>query len=123
MKEDEKETYRKCLEVLQGLREIIIKTSSYNCESCEEKKKTVDKFERCEYLVSLQKDYKAIFDWAFGSDNEIIRCRNTAREVWTKRHPNLPLPRILMSEETVNPGILTICLITDIYPFYLKRDL
>lgn len=84
-----------------------------------EDKEDCDEEEGCEILQSLEDDYNDFLYWATGKVNTTCH-KEEAKRVWKKRHPNLPIPRILMSEYSMSSVMSTICLLMDAYPLYLK---
>jgi hypothetical protein len=80
---------------------------------------TVYKDSTCPDLISLEKDYNDFFMWAFGDSQRENMIDH--RETWKRLHPDLPIPRILKSEEQLHPALNTTCMIMDAYPLYLQH--
>lgn len=74
---------------------------------------------KCEYLKSIEKDFKAFANWAFGT-NESIKTQKDAIEMWKKLHADIPIPRILLAKDLNSPKFTTLALLIDAYPYYLK---
>lgn len=84
-----------------------------NCAcSCEEE--VID-----ENAESLKKDYRECMEWAFGKMDGLT-SKTQGRNLWEKRHPEIPVPRILKTEVPVSDLFALISMIIDVYPLYLK---
>src|SRR5271170_741205 len=66
-------------------------------------------------IESLKKDYKDAMAWAFGNERKNVSKEKSIR-LWEKRHPDLPMPRIMKSSYDVPNAFCSICLLMDIYP-------
>lgn len=95
-------------ELLEGFSK---RRSNCGC-SCEEK--IID-----ENAESLKKDYRECMEWAFG-EMESITSKIQGRNLWEKRHPELPVPRILKVGVPIPDAFGVVSMIIDVYPLYLK---
>jgi len=111
---DSEKEIRQFLEGLMGLMKQSNCCSENRCEEDEDEDE-----DECPEIQSLQKDYTACMTWAFGGESAKYSSKR-AKKLWKNLHPDIPVPRILKSEVELNPHMSTICLIMDIYPYYLK---
>lgn len=80
-----------------------------------------DEETECPIMVSMEKDYKDFMKWAFGceeGEEGIIK----AKRRWKKLHPDLPIPRVMLTDERLGSGMGTVCLFMDAYPLYLASQ-
>jgi|ERR1700743_3483 len=73
--------------------------------------------EDCRLVKSLKEDYDGLMLWAFGAIE--ILTKRIALNQWKKLHPDLPIPRILKTEQDLSTPLIHICLVMDIFPLYL----
>ena len=95
-------------------------------DDCKEEKECDCKEEndetKCEHILSLHKDLNEFHDWAVGDFYETgALSKKQSRDLWKLMHNDLPIPRILQSEEDVDVIESTVCLFMDAYPLYLEE--
>lgn len=97
-------------------KDIGLQRNSCCDDECEED----DEDEGCPHINALEDEYKDIIFWAVGTTDE-PQCKKKARKYWIAKHPDLPMPRLLKSEITLNAYMSTICLLIDVIPLYLAE--
>lgn len=75
-----------------------------------------DEDEDC--VKSLMNDYHAIMKWCFGKKYD-KQTKTQSLNKWKELHPNLPIPRTLLSDK-INPLAHVTCLFIDVVPLYYE---
>jgi hypothetical protein len=83
-------------------------------EECDEEEEE----DICPFIQELEIEYKKIILWAVGTHDE-PQIKKKAKRYWLTHHPDLPMPRLLKSDEVLNSYMSTICLLIDVIPLYL----
>jgi len=97
------------LEMLDAIKKLIELRESI--EKIEEKQER-----ECPLHEEMGKEYRDILDWALGKDF-LISTKGESKEIWKSLHPDLPYPRVFLTNiET--PEENTIGLLLDIIPLY-----
>ena len=83
-----------------------------NCKVCQEKDH--------EIMESLIKDYEDFMNWAFGNYEKTITFEES-KKLWSKNHPDLPIPRCFLINQPGEEKEMSMFLIMDAYSYYLEE--
>lgn len=76
--------------------------------------------ENAEIIKDLKDDYNTCMEWAFGKEAPSM-TQDEALKKWIKRHPSLPVPRVLQLDLEPPYHISTALLLFDILPHWLEH--
>lgn len=107
---------KEVLEKLKKVEDIVEKDSDCDSES------DCDEASECEHFLSLKKDYDAFFIWCVGEDFENVGNWKKALKKWKQLHPNLSIPRVFLTEESLPQDLVSLGLFIDAYPLYLNEE-
>ncbi len=75
----------------------------------------------CHFIKEIMKDYTEFEFWVFGENMNNAHEKDTAVEIWKKRHPHLAVPRIMQSKYSIGANMNTMALLMDAYHYFLKE--
>lgn len=85
----------------------------------ERKDQLEEEEEECSILDSIGEEYNEFLTWCFGKEDGIFK-KSQMIEKWAKKHPNLPVPRVFLTEESPCRTMAMAFLMIDAYPLFLR---
>lgn len=104
------------LEKLNELKDEAVRLSE-KCQCCECRNKR----QKCEMSESLENDFNKIADWMVGEREQFAFSKEELKEAWEKNHPDLPAPRVLITEKDYDADISHTLLMIDAAPLYFAE--
>ncbi len=85
------------------------------------KKECCEDDEDAEIFDDLNAIHSEFMRWCFGISESVKWSFPKSRKYWQKLHPELPIPRVLTLENSIDSNVANLFLMLDAYPMFLEE--